>query len=181
LHGRVPAPAVGAPGRSLHAWPRPEAGGLCGIIPNSIQRAAIQPNAVANPSDRTPGSDLPSKESRGLRQLHGALLWSLAGLDAAWRHEASFRLEASLFVILLPLGLWLGNGASEKALLGGSLLLVLAAELLNSAIEAVADKLCADYDELIGRAKDLGSAAVFILLLNAGLCWVLVLWARFGP
>jgi diacylglycerol kinase (ATP) len=77
---------------------------------------------------------------------------------------------------LFPLGLWFGNGAIEKALLCGSLLLVLSAELLNSAVEAVVDKVSPEFHELAGRAKDMGSAAVFLLMMNVLLCWGLVLW-----
>ena len=78
----------------------------------------------------------------------------------------------------LPLALWLGHGGLEKAMLVGSLLLVPAAELLNSAVEAVVDKVSPEFHELAGRAKDMGSAAVFVLMLNAVLCWVLVLGPR---
>ena len=121
---------------------------------------------------------MPSNEPRGPRQILRALVWSWKGLRAAWRHEASFRLEAYLFVVLFPLGLWLGDDGIEKALLCGSLLLVPAAELLNSAIEAVVDKVSPEFHELAGRAKDMGSAAVFLLMLNAVLCWGLVLGPR---
>ncbi len=121
---------------------------------------------------------MPSTEARGPRQIARALVWSMQGLRAAWVHEASFRLEGYLFVILFPLGLWLGQGSVEQALLCGSLILVLSAELLNSAIEALVDKVSPEFHELAGRAKDLGSAAVFVLMLNAMLCWGLVLWPR---
>ena len=121
---------------------------------------------------------MPSTEPRGPRQIVKALIWSYKGLRAGWTYEASFRLEVYLCVILFPLGLWLGRGALEKALLCGSLLLVLSAELLNSAIEAVVDKVCPEFHELDGRAKDMGSAAVFLLMLNVLLCWGLVLWPR---
>ncbi len=121
---------------------------------------------------------MPSTEPRGPRQIARAFKWSMQGLRAAWRHEASFRLEGYLFVILFPLGLWLGHGALEKALLVGSLLLVLAAELLNSAIEAVVDKTTPEFNELAGRAKDMGSAAVLLLMCNVLLCWGLVLFPR---
>ena len=103
----------------------------------------------------------------------------MMGLRAAWRHEASFRLEGYLFVILFPLGLWLGRGGVEKAILVGSLMLVLSAELLNSAIEAIVDKASPEFHELAGRAKDMGSAAVLLLMANVVLCWGLVL-GRFG-
>ncbi|MGH8122268.1 MAG: diacylglycerol kinase [Rudaea sp.] len=119
---------------------------------------------------------MPSTEPRGPRQIYKALIWSLSGLRASWRFEASFRLEVYLCIILFPLGLWLGHGAVEKALLCGSLLLVLATELLNSAIEAVVDKASPEFHELAGRAKDMGSAAVFVLMLNVMFCWGVILW-----
>ncbi|SFN17059.1 diacylglycerol kinase [Dokdonella immobilis] len=122
---------------------------------------------------------MPSTEPRGPRQILRALVWSAKGLRAAWSHEASFRLEGYLLVLLFPLGLWLGDGAVEKAVLCGSLILVLSAELLNSAIEAVVDKVSPEFHELAGRAKDMGSAAVFLLMLNVMLCWGLVLWQHF--
>jgi len=123
---------------------------------------------------------MPSIEPRGPRQIVRALKWSWKGLRAAWSYEASFRLEVLVCVVLLPAGLWLGQGAVEKALLAGSLLLVLAMELLNSAVEAVVDKVSPEFQELAGRAKDMGSAAVFLLLVNVALCWGLILWQRFG-
>jgi diacylglycerol kinase (ATP) len=120
-----------------------------------------------------------STEPRGPRQILRAWQWSIAGLRAAWRHEASFRLEGYLLAVLFPLGLWLGDGAVQKALLCGSLLLVLAMELINSAVEAVVDKVSPEFHELAGRAKDMGSAAVLMLMFNVMLCWALVLWERF--
>ena len=118
---------------------------------------------------------MPSTEPRGPRQIWRALRWSMKGLRAAWRHEASFRLEGYLSVIAFPLGLWLGQGPIEKAILCGSLLLVLSAELLNSAIEAIVDKASPEFHELAGRAKDMGSAAVLLLMLNVAFCWGLIL------
>lgn len=119
---------------------------------------------------------MPSTEPRGPKQIYKALIWSLKGLRAGWTYEASFRLEVYLCIIFFPVGLWLGNGAVEKALLCGSPLLVVSAELLNSAIEAVVDKVSPEFSEMAGRAKDMGSAAVFVLMLNVLLCWSLVLW-----
>ena len=119
-------------------------------------------------------------DSRGPGQVSRALVWSVKGLRAAWRHEASFRLEVSLSVLLVPLGLWLGQGGVEKLLLAGSPLLVLSAELLNSAIEAVIDRVSPEFNELAGRAKDMGSAAVFVLMLLVLLTWVLLLGPRLG-
>ena len=120
-----------------------------------------------------------SIESRGPRQLWRALQWSLKGVRAAWRHEASFRLEGYLLIVLFPLGLWLGGNGIERALLCGSLLSVLAMELVNSAVEAVVDKVSPEFHELAGRAKDMGSAAVLLLMLNVVVCWVLILWPRY--
>jgi diacylglycerol kinase (ATP) len=123
---------------------------------------------------------MPSTEPRGPKQIYRAFGWSLNGLRAAWRHEASFRLESYLIAILFPLGLWIGRGSLEKAILCGSLVLVLSAELLNSAIEAIVDKASPEFHELAGRAKDMGSAAVLLLMFNVVLCWTLVLWPH-GP
>jgi diacylglycerol kinase (ATP) len=121
---------------------------------------------------------MPAEGFRGPRQVWNAFRWSMKGLRAAWRHEASFRLEAMLAVVLVPLGLWLGEGGVEKLLLVLGPLLVLSAELLNSAIEAVVDKVSPEFNELAGRAKDMGSAAVFVLLVLVALSWVLILGPR---
>ena len=107
-----------------------------------------------------------------------ATKWSMQGLRAAWLNESSFRLEVYLFVVLAPLGLWLGASAIERALLLGSCMLVLSIELLNSAIEAVIERYGAEHHELAGRAKDMGSAAVFVLMLNVLLTWGLILGPR---
>jgi len=117
----------------------------------------------------------PSKPT-GLTRLLKAAGYSRAGLCAAWRHEAAFRQEMLLLLVLGPVGLWLGEGGAEKALLFGSLLLVVIVELLNSAVEAVVDRTGAEHHELSGRAKDLGSAAVLVALLLAGSVWCLVLF-----
>lgn len=112
------------------------------------------------------------------RQLWRAFRWSMSGLRAGWRYEASFRLEAMLTVILVPVGLWAGNGPLEKIALVSPVILVLSVELLNSAIEAVVDKVSPEFHELAGRAKDMGSAAVFLLLVLVVLCWGLILGPR---
>jgi diacylglycerol kinase (ATP) len=121
---------------------------------------------------------VPSTEPRGPKQIYKALIWSMKGMRAGWRYEASFRLEVYLTVILFPLGLWIGHGGLEKAMMCGSILLVLSCELLNSAVEAVVDKVSPEFHELAGRAKDMGSAAVFLLMVNVVLCWTLILWQR---
>jgi diacylglycerol kinase (ATP) len=112
------------------------------------------------------------------RRILLATKWSLQGLRAAWLNESSFRLEVYLLVILAPLALKLGANGIERTLLLGSCLLVLAAELLNSAIEAVIERYGGEHHELAGRAKDMGSAAVFVLMANVVLTWALVLWPR---
>lgn len=115
---------------------------------------------------------------RGPARIIKAATWSWQGLCAAWRHESSFRLEVCLFLILGPLALYLGHGGVERALLMGSLLLVLAMELANSALEAIIARYGNEHHELAGRAKDMGSAAVLILMLNVALCWELILGGR---
>lgn len=115
---------------------------------------------------------------RGPRRIFKATQWSLQGLRAAWLHESSFRLEVYLFVVLAPLAWWLGDTAVERILLIGSMLLVLSIELLNSAVEAVIERYGAEHHELAGRAKDMGSAAVFVLMMNVLLCWGLILGPR---
>ena len=123
-------------------------------------------------------ADVTGHLPRGPRRVLSAAQWSLQGLAAAWRHESSFRLEVYLFVVLAPVALWLGQDGVERALLVGSMLLVLAAELLNSAIEAVIERYGPEHHVLAGRAKDMGSAAVFVLMMNVLACWALVLGPR---
>ena len=115
---------------------------------------------------------------RGPVGVWRALRWSLKGLAIAWRTESSFRLEVYMSVPLAPLGFWLGRDGVERMLLVGSLLLVLSAELLNSSIEAVIERYGAEHHEMAGRAKDMGSAAVFVLMMNVLLCWGLLLIPR---
>lgn len=107
-----------------------------------------------------------------------ATRWSLQGLRSAWLHESSFRLEVCLFAILAPLGWWLGETGVERALLVGSGMLVLSIELVNSSIEAVIERYGPEFHELAGRAKDMGSAAVFVMMLNVLLVWGLILGPR---
>jgi len=101
--------------------------------------------------------------------------YSVAGLKAAFKHEAAFRQELALLLMLVPLALWLGDNGVERALLIGSLLLVLIVELVNSAIEAVVDRFGGELHALSGRAKDIASAAVFIALINVFVVWLLVM------
>ena len=101
--------------------------------------------------------------------------YSLAGLAAAVRHEDAFRQELILVVLLTPLALWLGDTGVERALLIGSLILVLIVELLNSAVEATVDRISFENHRLAKRAKDIGSAAVMLSLVNAGVVWLLII------
>lgn len=117
---------------------------------------------------------LPRRPARVLK----AAMWSLQGLRAAWLHESSFRLEVYLFVILGPLGIVLGQSPVEQVLLVGSCLLVLALELLNSAIEAVIERFGPEFHVMAGRAKDMGSAAVFVAMLNVAMVWTLIVGPR---
>ena len=112
---------------------------------------------------------------RGPIGVWRATLWSLKGLRSAWAVESSFRLEVYLFAVLAPVGLYFGTTPMEKAWLVGCLLLVLSAELLNSSIEAVIERYGPEHHELAGRAKDMGSAAVFVLMVNVVLSWGLLL------
>ena len=105
--------------------------------------------------------------------------YSAAGFRAALKNEAAFRQELALFVVLAPLGWWLGRDGVEQSLLIGSLMLVLLVELLNSAIEAAVNRVGGEPHELSGRAKDMGSAAVFVSLAMVPLVWALVLADRF--
>jgi len=119
------------------------------------------------------------KGKQGLTRLINALGYSRDGLASAWKHEAAFREEVLLAVVAIPLGLWLGQGGIEKALLVGSILLILIVELLNSAVEAVVDRVSGEHHELSKRAKDIGSAAVLLSLLNVAVVWGFVLWDHF--
>jgi len=116
---------------------------------------------------------------RGPIRVMKAAMWSMQGLRAAWLHESSFRLEVYLFAVLAPVGWWLGDTGVERALLIGSMLLVLSIELLNSAVEAVIERYGPEHHELAGRAKDMGSAAVFVLMLNVLLVWGAILGTRY--
>lgn len=114
------------------------------------------------------------KSKSGLQRIWRAALYSAAGFSAALKHEQAFRQELVLCAVLLPLALWLPLILLERTILVVSLLLVLVVELLNSAIEAVVDRVSLDTHDLSKRAKDLGSAAVFLSLTIVGVSWVLI-------
>jgi diacylglycerol kinase (ATP) len=119
---------------------------------------------------------LPFKSRGGLARLVAATRHSIAGLRAAWRHEAAFRQELAACAVLVPLALWLPVSPFERLALLAALGLLLIVELLNSAIETAVDRVGVERHELSGRAKDLGSAAVTIALLLVAGTWATVLW-----
>ena len=116
----------------------------------------------------------PFKGKTGTRRLINAAGYSLAGLLAAIRNEDAFRQELALAIVLIPLGLWFGPGGLAKAALVASVLLVLIVELLNSAVEAAVDHTSLDRHPLARRAKDIGSAAVLVALMNVLATWTLI-------
>lgn len=122
------------------------------------------------------GTDSAFKSCGGLRRVWNAMRYSLAGFRAAFRHEAAFRQELALGLPLLLLAPWLAPGRWQALAMIGSVLLVWVVELLNSAIEALADAVSPQRHPLLGRAKDLGSAAVMICLLQVIVVWAVVLW-----
>lgn len=116
----------------------------------------------------------------GIRRILLATVYSAQGFGHAWKHEAAFRQEVALSLVLTPVALWLGQTIFERAALVAVLLIVLIVEFLNTAVEAAIDRMGDEHHELSGRAKDLGSAAVFVSLLLVALVWGAVAWARFG-
>lgn len=118
----------------------------------------------------------PGMGNTGLKRLGNALHCSLAGFDAACKHEAAFRQELLLALVLIPVAMFLPVSAMEKALMIACVLLVLIVELLNSAIEAAVDRISLEKHELAKRAKDIGSAAVMLSLVNLAVVWLLVIF-----
>ena len=116
-----------------------------------------------------------NQNEKGFRRILNACLFSAAGFKAVWVHEEAFRQEVLLFVVTTPMAIWLGRTPIEKLLLIGSVVLVLLVELLNSAIEAVVDRVGLERHELSGRAKDIGSAAVMLSLVWAAATWTYIL------
>jgi diacylglycerol kinase (ATP) len=122
-------------------------------------------------------SSSPYKGKTGLKRIWNAFHYTLQGLAAAFRHEDAFRQESLLALVLIPLAFLVTSGGANRALLIGSVLLVLIVELLNSAVEAAVDRISLDNHDLAKRAKDIGSAAVFVSLVNLAVVWLLVLLA----
>lgn len=117
-----------------------------------------------------------NQNAKGFKRFINAFYFSLSGFKATWSHEEAFRQEVALFMVTTPLAIWLGETMIEKLLLIGSVVLVLLVELLNSAVEAVVDRVGFEHHELSGRAKDIGSAAVMLSLLWAAVTWILILF-----
>ena len=115
------------------------------------------------------------KGKQGLTRLINALGYSRDGLCAAWKHEAAFREEVLLAAIAIPMAIYFGKTGIERALLIGSILLILVVEILNSGLEAIVDKASPEKHDLAKRAKDMGSAAVLLALLSAAIVWGCIL------
>ncbi len=122
-----------------------------------------------------PCPESPYKGKTGLRRVWNALGYSINGFALAYRHESAFRQEVVLTLILIPVSLLLSASGTGHALMVGSVLLVLLVELLNSAIEATVDRISLEGHLLAKRAKDIGSAAVLVSLVNVASTWALVL------
>ena len=120
-------------------------------------------------------SDTPFKGKKGMTRLRGAVSYSVQGFSAAFHHEEAFRQEVFCALVMVPLALLLPVGGTGKALMIGSVLLVLIVELVNSAIEATIDRISLENHRLAKRAKDLGSAAVALAIVNTVIVWLLVL------
>jgi diacylglycerol kinase (ATP) len=120
-----------------------------------------------------------SRKSRGIRRIINAFRYSFGGLKAAWINEEAFRQEIVLAIIVVPLGLWLGVSSTQRALLIGIYFIIPLTELLNSAIESIVDRIGQERHELSGRAKDLGSAAVFLSICIALIVWIIIACERF--
>lgn len=115
-----------------------------------------------------------------IRHIINAFRYTWAGLVSAWKNELAFRGEVVVAIVMVPLGFWLGRSAVEQALLIASILLILLTELLNSALEAVVDRIGPQRHELSKRAKDMGSAAAFVSMVTAALVWIIIAFDRFA-
>ena len=115
----------------------------------------------------------------GIKRIINAFGYSMKGLRAAFKHESAFRQETVLLIILLPIAFLLGQNIVDYSILIGSLMLVIIVELLNSAVEAVVDRVGDEHHKLAGRAKDIGSAAVFVTLVNVVVIWSMYVFQYF--
>lgn len=143
-------------------------------MPPSDAKSAVADVAGSRAADPLE-AESPHKGKTGLQRLWNAFHYSLAGLRAAYRHEDAFRQEVLLAAVLIPIALFLPVPMLGKALMIASVLLVIIVELLNSAIEATVDRISLENHRLAKRAKDIGSAAVLLTLVNVAVVWTLVL------
>jgi len=120
-----------------------------------------------------------SNKDKGIRRLVRALSYTLAGLKAAWIHEEAFRQEIIIAILVIPIGIVLGASYTQRAVLIGIYFIIPLTELLNSAIESTVDRVGKDHHELSGRAKDLGSAAVFLSICITFIVWGIIAFERF--
>ncbi len=114
--------------------------------------------------------------NHGIKRFYYATKYSMQGIRAAYREEQAFRYELAAMLFLVPTAVWVAESGVQLALLWGSCVLVLAFEIVNSAIEAVVDRWGSEYHELAGRAKDMGSAGVFLMLILTAVMWGGVLY-----
>ena len=119
----------------------------------------------------------PYKGKTGLRRLLNAFGYSMAGIKAAYKNEDAFRQEVLMAIVMIPLAIYLGETGLEKAIMIASVLLVIIVELLNSSIEATVDRISLENHNLAKRAKDIGSAAVLLSLVNMAVVWGLLIFA----
>jgi diacylglycerol kinase (ATP) len=121
-----------------------------------------------------------SENENVIGHIINAFRYTFDGLKSAWKNELAFRGELVVAILMIPLGIWLGQSAVEQALLIASILLILLTELLNSALEAVVDRIGPERHELSKRAKDMGSAAAFISMVTAVVVWMIIAFDRFA-
>ncbi len=191
LDPRAPASAAAAAGVAPPAAPASASGPAHSAAPTgpaAPRAAAPEPpepphlHEPLGPDDPlAPLPFNPYKGNRGITRAWKALKYSIKGFRAAIREESAFRQELTLSAILVPIGVFIPVEPVERVLLLGSVILVLIVELLNSSIENAVDRIGLERNELSGRAKDLGSAAVTLALLLCVLTWGLILVPRFGP
>ena len=117
--------------------------------------------------------------NKGFKRLVNAFYYSLAGFKAAWKNEEAFRQEIMVGIIVVPAGIFMGKTGIQRAILILSYLIIPLVELLNTAVEATVDRVGMEKHELSGRAKDLGSASVFLSICIAVIVWAFIAWDRF--
>jgi diacylglycerol kinase (ATP) len=125
------------------------------------------------------GLTLEKDKNRGVQRIVNAFGYTFAGLKAAWIYEEAFRQEIILLALVIPLGIWIGASSTQRAILIGFYLFIPLTELLNSSIEAVVDRMGEEHHVLSGRAKDLGSAAVFLSICITVITWSIIACERF--